>query len=508
MLFDTAEFIFVFLPIVLAGYFILGKVRNVAAAAWLIVASAIFYAAWNPPFVFLLAASVATNYTFSVLIRKLSERPTLQTAALASAVAVNLLALVYFKYLFPLLGWLASLGIHVPHASDSVILPLGISFFTFTQLGYLIDLKAGGIKDHGPLNYVLFVTFFPHLIAGPILHHREIMPQFERPDTYRFNPDDVSAGVTLFTIGLAKKRFIADHMAPMAGMTFAQPHGLALPLAWLGVLAYSLQIYFDFSGYSDMAVGLARMFGIRFPLNFNSPYKATNIIDFWQRWHMTLTRYLTAYLYNPAALWVTRRRLARGQKVSRAAVATPRGFVTMIAAPMFYTMALAGIWHGAGFQYLIFGLLHGLYLTTNHAWRVFRPPVPANQAPASKAWAATVLNLLLTYVAVLIAQVFFRASSASDALQILAGMSGFNGLHPDAAVMSSLKFSSSISTWVGYIAACFFLVWAMPNSNEILARCERAFLPAPVQGLFYAVLICVIVVGASGPPVQFLYFQF
>lgn len=507
MLFDTAEFVYLFLPIVVGGYFILGRVRHVAAAVWLIVASGVFYAAWNPAFVLLLAASVAINYTFSVLISRFSGRPKLQSVTLAVAVTVNLLALVYFKYLFPFLGWLASLGIYVPHANDSVILPLGISFFTFTQLGYLIDMRAGGIKEPGPVNYLLFVTFFPHLIAGPILHHREMMPQFARAETYRLNPDDVSAGVTLFAIGLAKKRFIADNMAPLANIAFAQPQGVALPLAWLGALAYSLQIYFDFSGYSDMAIGLARIFGIRFPLNFNSPYKATNIIDFWQRWHMTLTRYLTAYLYNPAVMWVTRRRLAHGQAVSRSAVATPRGFVTMIALPMFYTMSLAGIWHGAGLQFLIFGLLHGAYLTTNHAWRVFRPPVPSNRASASKVWPLTLLSVLLTYSAVLLAQVFFRAASVSDALQILAGMSGLHGLSLDKAVMNSLK-TSSIPMWVSRIAICFFCAWAMPNSNEILARYERAFLPAALQGLFYAALICVIVIGASGPPAQFLYFQF
>lgn len=507
MLFDTAEFVFLFLPIVVAGYFILGKIRHAAAGVWLIIASGIFYAAWNPPFVLLLAGSVGINYTFSVLIRRFAGRPKLQSATLAVAVAVNLLALVYFKYLFPLLGWLASFGFYVPHASDSVILPLGISFFTFTQLGYLIDMRAGGIKEHGPLNYVLFVTFFPHLIAGPILHHREMMPQFARPETYRLSPDDVSAGLTLFVIGLAKKRFIADNISPMANLAFAQPHGVALPLAWLGALAYSLQIYFDFSGYSDMAIGLARIFGIRFPLNFNSPYKAASIIDFWQRWHMTLTRYLTAYLYNPAVMWVTRRRLARGQAVSRAAVATPRGFVTMIALPMFYTMTLAGIWHGAGVQFLIFGLLHGAYLTTNHAWRVFRAPVATKQGAASKPWITTVVGVLLTYTGVLVAQVFFRAASVSDASQILAGMVGLHGMRPDEAVMNSLK-TSSITAWVGRITICFFLAWAIPNSNEILARYERVSLPAAAQGLFYAALICLIVIGASGPPVQFLYFQF
>ena len=504
MLFNSAIFLFLFLPITLVAYFILGATRPRAAAVWLVVSSAIFYANWNPAFLILLAASVAVNYSFSVLIGYFFERPKLQSAILAVAVVINLLVLSYFKYLFPLLGWLASLGIHLPHSRDSVILPLGISFFTFTQLGYLIDMRAGTIKERGLVNYALFATFFPHLIAGPILHHREIMPQFARPETYRLNVDDFSAGLALFVIGLAKKRFVADSFAPMADGVFSLPQGIALPMAWLGALAYSLQIYFDFSGYSDMALGLARMFGVQFPINFNSPYKATSIIDFWQRWHMTLTHYLTAYLYNPAVLWVTRHRIARGLGASRKVVATPHGFATMIALPLFYTMGLAGIWHGAGLQFLVFGLLHGFYLTVNHAWRVFRPPVKPADATH---WSSTVSSLLLTYCGVLVAQVFFRAASVDDALQVLGGMIGMHGVPIDRALMGSLHLASS-AKWTGLIVLCFAGVWSMPNSNEILARCEAVALPPVISGAMYAALLFVIVLGSSGPPVQFLYFQF
>ncbi len=504
MLFNSAIFLFLFLPITLVVYFILGAARPRAAAVWLVVSSGIFYANWNPPFLILLAASVAANYTFSILIDYFSQRTALQSATLAIAVVVNLLALFYFKYLFPLLGWLAFLGIHLPHSGDSVILPLGISFFTFTQLGYLIDMRGGHVKERGFVNYALFATFFPHLIAGPILHHREIMPQFARPETYRLNPDDFSAGVVLFVIGLAKKRFVADNLAPLADAVFSQPQGVALPTAWLGALAYSLQIYFDFSGYSDMAVGLARMFGVQFPINFNSPYKARSIIDFWQRWHMTLARYLRVYLYNPAVQWVMRRRIARGLEASRKAVATPRGFATMVAVPMFYTMGLAGIWHGAGLQYLAFGLLHGFYLTVNHAWRVFRPPVKGTEVAH---WSSTVFNVLLTYCTVLVSQVFFRAASVGDAVQVLGGMTGMHGVQVDGAFFSSLHLGSG-GKWAGLIALCFAGVWSMPSSNEILARCEAVVLPPALSGALYAALLFVIVVGSSGPPVQFLYFQF
>jgi D-alanyl-lipoteichoic acid acyltransferase DltB (MBOAT superfamily) len=504
MLFDSAIFLFVFLPIVLIVYFILGAVSPRAAAMWLVVSSGIFYAAWNPAFLILLVASVVMNYAFSLLLLHFLERPRLKSAILAFAVVVNLSALFYFKYLFPLLGWLATHGLQLPHSSDSIILPLGISFFTFTQLGYLIDMHAGTIEERGFVNYALFATFFPHLIAGPILHHREIMPQFARKETYRLNADNLRAGLVLFVIGLAKKRFVADNLAPMANGVFSLPHGVTLPTAWLGALAYSFQLYFDFSGYSDMAVGLARMFNVQFPINFNSPYKARSIIDFWQRWHMTLTHYLTAYLYNPAVLWVGRRRMARGLGVSRKSVATPLGFASMVAVPMFYTMTLAGIWHGAGLQYLIFGLLHGFYLTVNHAQRSFRPRAKTPEATRSF---PPIFGVLSTYCAVLVAQVFFRAGSVGDALQILSGMAGMHGMHVDQAFISFLH-PGSVAIWASLIALCFAVVWIMPNSNEILARYEAIALPPVLSGAVYAALLFVIVFGSSGPPVQFLYFQF
>jgi alginate O-acetyltransferase complex protein AlgI len=504
MLFDSAIFLFVFLPIALIAYFIFGAVSPRAAAVWLVVSSGIFYAAWNPAFLILLVASVLMNYVFSLLILHSLERPALKSAILACAIVINLSALFYFKYLFPLLAWLAAHGIHLPHSGDSVILPLGISFFTFTQLGYLIDVHAGTIEERGFVNYALFATFFPHLIAGPILHHREIMPQFAKKETYRLNADNIRAGMVLFVIGLAKKRFVADNLAPMADGVFSLPHGVTLPTAWLGALAYSFQIYFDFSGYSDMAVGLARMFNVQFPINFNSPYKAATIIDFWQRWHMTLTHYLTAYLYNPAVLWVGRLRMERGLGVSRKAVATPLGFSSMVAVPMFYTMALAGIWHGAGLQFLIFGLLHGLYLTINHAQRSFRPRVKTPEGARSS---SPIFGVLLTYCAVLVAQVFFRAASVGDALQVLGGMVGMHGVKIDQALVSSLH-PGSAAIWAGLIALCFAVVWGMPNSNEILARYEALALPSVLSGALYAALLFVIVLGSSGPPVQFLYFQF
>ena len=231
---------------------------------------------------------------------------------------------------------------------------------------------------------MLFVTFFPHLIAGPILHHKEMMPQFAQPENYRFKAENLSVGMMLFVIGLAKKVLLADGIAPYADAGFAAPGELMFWGSWGASLCYALQLYFDFSGYSDMALGLAKMFGIRFPLNFNSPYKAGSIIEFWARWHMTLTRYLTAYLYYPVAMAVSKWRTERNLPVGTQGVATPGGFAGSIILPTVYTMGLAGIWHGAGFQFLVFGLLHAMYLSVNHAWRIFvvgRKPAAAPDGP-------------------------------------------------------------------------------------------------------------------------------
>ncbi|MEE7547674.1 MBOAT family protein, partial [Xanthomonas sp. Kuri4-1] len=312
MLFNSFLFLMAFLPIALAVHYAAGAVSPRLAALWLCLASLVFYGWWNPQFVVLLAGSIAFNYLASLAILALAGRPRLQGLVTALGVAIDLLLLFHYKYLAALVNFLGELGLPVG-PMDGLLLPLGISFFTFTQIGYLLDCRAGVVNDRSPLSYVLFVTFFPHLIAGPILHHKEMMPQFSQRANYRFRAENLSIGGTLFLIGLAKKVLLADGIAPYADAGFAAPGELQFWGAWATTTSYALQLYFDFSGYSDMALGLAKMFGIRFPLNFNSPYKATSIIDFWSRWHMTLTRYITAYLYYPVALAVSRWRSRHGR---------------------------------------------------------------------------------------------------------------------------------------------------------------------------------------------------
>ena len=523
MLFNSDIFLFVFLPVVLLGYYLLGRVARRAAAGWLIGASFFFYGWWNPAYVPLLLASVTFNYLCGLAILANAAAPQRQSVIAILGISANLGALLYYKYLFPFLGVLHAHGILGAQFQASILLPLGISFFTFTQIGYLVDCRQGVAKERGATDYFLFVTFFPHLIAGPILHHAEIMPQFARSETYRLRAENLSVGFTIFVIGLAKKVLLADSLATTADAGFAHFEALRMVGAWSALLSYSLQLYFDFSGYSDMAIGIARMFGVRFPLNFNSPYKARSIIDFWQRWHMTLTRYITLYLYNPIVLMITRARVARGLGISRRATATPGGFTTLIVLPTLFTMAIAGIWHGAGLQFLIFGLLHGAYLSINHAWRVFGPRTPQVARFRVRDIAAGVGQCLLTYLAVLVGQVFFRADSTFSAISLLARAIGLHGIDLSAADLPAVDIRGDHAQMLHAlrIAALFAIVWFLPNTQQIMARFEptSSKMAEPTQrywqwqpslswGLVITVLLVMTLVQRLGDPAKFLYFQF
>jgi alginate O-acetyltransferase complex protein AlgI len=537
MLFNSYLFIFAFLPVALAGFHILSRLGRRAAAGWLVLASIAFYSWWNPQFVVLLAISIGFNYAAAEGISATEKRPALQTACLTAAVGANLSALFYYKYLACVIQAATGRGL-LHSAMPNIVLPLGISFFTFTQIGYLIDKKQGVTKDRGLLNYVLFVTFFPHLIAGPILHNREMMPQFGDNATYRFSGENFAVGLSVFAIGLAKKCLLADPLSATVTAGFLDPAHLPLLAAWKVALCYTLQIYFDFSGYSDMAIGLARMFNVRFPLNFNSPYKATSIIEHWQRWHMTLTRYLNLYLYNPIALAVTNWRAERGLGIAKSAQAKPGGFAAMVMLPTVTTMGLAGIWHGAGVQFLIFGLLHGFYLTVNHAFRIFRPRSSgtAGHTALAHAW-----KLLLTHLAVVVSLIFFRAPSVGSALDMLKGMAGLHGGTglelPDSVLarlgsLGGLLTSHDIVTGVtqGYFATdagqavwmiCLYaVVWCLPNTQQIMRTFAPALgrvQPGPLERLVWqpsakwalaiGVLASVGVLAISGTS-EFLYFQF
>ena len=509
MVFSSFPFLFVFLPVCLAGFWTVARFGRRAAGLWLVLASLAFYAYWRLDFLPLLLISIAFNYLIGSMLFRLESRPRVQNALLWFGIVTDIVALFYFKYS---VGLAEFFGFETVAGRPfwEIVLPLGISFFTFTQIGYLVDVKQGVAKTRDLLSYVLFVTFFPHLIAGPILHNREMMPQFADKETYRFSLANVAIGLTIFAIGLAKKVLLADPLAADVAINFSHTEQLSLATAWYAVIGYSLQLYFDFSGYSDMAIGLARMVNIRFPLNFNSPYKATTVIDYWQRFHMTLTRFITMYIFSPLALSVTRWRDRAGLDNSRRASATPNGFLSLVAGPTLITMGLAGIWHGAGWQYLIFGLLHGLYITVNHGARIF---FPASKHPPVRPKAIELgihaCKVLAVYVAALVAFTFFRADSVGDAMELLAGMTGLHG------------WGGTVPRMV--VMQCTFLlaiVWFAPNTQQMMTRYEPALGRAIANqsnaltwspAIKWAVAaggIAALGILALGGTTEFLYFQF
>jgi D-alanyl-lipoteichoic acid acyltransferase DltB (MBOAT superfamily) len=544
MLFNSYRFLFVFLPITMLGFHLLGRYGRRPVIAWLALASVYFYSVWNLPFVLLLVGSILVNYIVAWAIGTAPEDSNRRKRLLFLGVAINLLVLFYFKYLFKTLLLLKAL--HVAHITPHpILLPIGISFFTFTQISYLVDLAQGQAERQDFLSYLLFVTFFPHLIIGPILHHKEMMPQFGKPRPedeavnpfldparalapvpvsrqFSLKPADVSLGLTWFLMGLAKKVLIADNLSQAADKAFTHAGSLTSASAITGLVVYSMQLYFDFSGYSDMALGLARIFSIRFPLNFDSPFKATSVTEYWQRWHMTLTRYITLYLYNPILIGVQRRRIASGRKISRKALATPAGFTAMVAYPTIVTMTLTGLWHGAGLQFLIFGLIHGLYLTANQAWRHFRQRIHNAPAPAPPRGLLRLAMMIGVYVQVCFALIFFHAPSLHGALAFLHDIGGAHGFGTAASLLDgSLAF------------ALFPVVWFMPNTQQILGQESTVAIPTPgpaapttiaheqapslfprirwspslAWSLFMAALFFAVLVELN-PNATFLYFQF
>jgi alginate O-acetyltransferase complex protein AlgI len=464
MLFNSYFFILVFLPVTLVVFFVLGRHRaRRAAVAWLVAASLFFYGWWNPVYLGLIIASILFNYIVGTVLASQRRPDSVRHAALIFGVAANLAVLGYYKYAGFFLTNLNA-ALHTAFSLGEIILPLGISFFTFTQIAYLVDAYRRDAREYSFLHYALFVTYFPHLIAGPVLHHKEMMPQFGQVSIYRFDPLNFAAGITYFVFGLFKKVVVADGIATFASPVFAaanQGSDLSTLDAWGGVLSYTFQLYFDFSGYSDMAIGLALMVGIRLPLNFNSPYKAVNIIDFWRRWHMTLSRFLRDYLY--FSLGGNR----RGRN---------RRYVNL-----FITMLLGGLWHGAGWNFVIWGALHGLYLTANHAWHELLRRL--GDAPERSTGPGRVIGTLVTFLAVVVGWVFFRADRLDSASRLLQSMFVFRGMHLSAFYASVIN-DASIARWLQLLvqkpapepllltalAVLAGIAFFAPNTQEIMGR--------------------------------------
>ncbi len=511
MLFNSYPFLFLYLPLTLLGFWWLGRWHRTVAIGGLFAASLVFYGVWNPRDILLLLGSILFNFWIGQKLQS-NRAQTLEGSGkhwLRLGVLVDLGLLGYFKYAGFFAQNLESLLGTAFHL-DAVILPLGISFFTFTQIAFLVDCYRGEVRESRFLDYGLFVTYFPHLIAGPVLHHKEMMPQFRSKGPSRFSFEDFSIGATLFTIGLFKKVVLADGIAPFARAVFDHPSlDPGLFEAWGGALAYTFQLYFDFSGYSDMAIGLSRLFGVRLPVNFDSPYQATSVIDFWRRWHMTLSRFLRDYLY--FSLGGNRKGPFRRHL------------------NLFLTMVLGGLWHGAGWTYVAWGGLHGVYLIINHAFRHWVKPGSGLLIPGK----------ILTFLAVVIGWVVFRSPDISSAGHLLSGMMGQHGapipssflwpaarqvfenhgitvMEPPAFVHLDAGRSLTLFFWLLGLGGIAF--WA-PNSQEILGRYQPTlekvshlpsrwiFEPRPLT-LILTVAAFLFSLSSIGKVSEFLYFQF
>jgi alginate O-acetyltransferase complex protein AlgI len=474
MLFNSYIFIFIFLPVTVLGFYYIGKRSHPLALLWLAVASLFFYSWWDVRFVGLLSGSIVFNYSVGYLIR---DRHSLYAGQakwiLTGGIMANLMLLGYFKYANFFIENINSL-IHTSFSTSDILLPLGISFFTFTQIAFLADAYQGKAKEYNFIRYTLFVTYFPHLIAGPVLHHKEMMPQFARHDICRINWENIATGLTIFLLGLAKKIFIADSLADFATPVFTVVQQGGQPLffeAWIGALSYSLQLYFDFSAYSDMAIGLSLLFNVRLPINFDSPYKAASIIEFWRCWHITLSRFLRDYLYIPLG----------GNRHGPA----QRYLNLMI------TMLLGGLWHGAGWTFVIWGGLHGLYLLINHAWRELKAFAGWHDGGKN----ARLLSGIATFLAVVVGWVFFRADSVDTAMRMLNGMMGLNGCSVSNK-LGRFEFSQALENFgfqfngvmtltklktekiIQILIVTMIIVFKLPNITQIMANYQVA-LTAP-----------------------------
>ncbi|WP_231482987.1 MBOAT family O-acyltransferase [Anaerovibrio lipolyticus] len=447
-----------FLPITCIVFFILGhQGKPQMATIWLVVASFFFYGWWDIRYVPLLFASITFNYMVG---RKLEKSPG-QKSWLICGIAVNLLLLGYFKYTDFFITTVNDIaGVNyfdLPH----IVLPLGISFFTFTQTAYLVDAFRGEAKNESFITYCEFVTIFPHLIAGPIINHKEMIPQFISPITFKLDYENMAKGLTIFSLGLFKKVVIADNLAIWSNKAFSAIDALTLLEAWWGALSYSLQLYFDFSGYSEMAIGLGLMINLNFPINFNSPYKACSIIDFWRRWHMTLGLWVKNYLYIP--------------------MGGNRHGELMKMRNLLSSMLLIGLWHGAGWTFVIWGGIHGAALVINHQWRRLKYSLPQ------------VINWLLTFICVVFLWVFFRAENVQDGWKFVTAMVNVSNI--DASWVTLRKFL--------ILCIAIGLMRYLPNTLDLMDK----FHPSKKWAVIIAALLIYSVMQLDSYS-EFLYFQF
>ncbi|MBN2238210.1 MAG: MBOAT family protein [Dehalococcoidales bacterium] len=518
MLFNSYEFFFVFLPVSLFGYHLLGNRGYFKLAVYfLIVASLVFYGWYNPIYVLLIIGSIIFNYLIGRILQR-NKSVMGQKPLLTLGVIVNILLLGYFKYAnFAINSVNTAFGTEI--TLNQIILPLAISFFTIQQIAYLVDSYRGEITSHNFTDYTLFVIFFPKLISGPIVRFKEMLPQNLQENIPRLTLENFTVGFTIIFLGLFKKVILADSIGLYADTVFniASEGGiLTFFSTWAGALSYTFQLYFDFSGYCDIGIGLGLLFGIRLPLNFYSPYKATGVIDFWRRWHITLSRFLQDYLYIPLG----------GNR---------KGFPKQILF-LLIVMAVAGLWHGDGWTFIIWGVLHGLYLVINHIYRRIKQQISVPAWESGRLM--TAVSVFITFIAVTVAWVFFRADTVRAAVSVLKGMIGMNGFslpltyYPYLGALGPFLESLGISfhsapgfsyVSVIMIAISLLICWFLPSVQEFMSgyrpALEEFSRELKVKGLniswkpsaTYIItlgIIAVITIFGLNQNSNFLYFQF
>jgi D-alanyl-lipoteichoic acid acyltransferase DltB (MBOAT superfamily) len=486
MVFSSYDFLLAFLPLTLAGFYLLRRFGwREQSVTFLLVASLVFYAQWNLAHAALLVLSIAVNYALGRLAAE-GANDGARRWALQIAIAFNLSLIFWFKY-FNFAASNAAAVIGVDYTLLNIVLPLGISFFTFQQVAYVVDCHRTRAAEKNPRDFALFVAFFPQLIAGPIVHHRYTRPQFSELAKHPVNFDALPHGVMIFALGLAKKALIADPIARAIDPIYAAAGaGEAIGgfAAWAAMIGYSLQIYFDFSGYCDMAIGLALLFGVRLPVNFMSPYKARSIIEFWRRWHMTLSTFLRDYVYIPLG----------GNR---------RGEIFRLR-NIFLTMLIGGVWHGAAWTFVVWGLIHASLITLNHAARLWLPQLDAMQSPVS-----IFLKRAALLLAIMLAWIFFRSSDLGAAVTIAGGLladPGETAIAPEICALMIFAaglalFAPSSLEIAGYQEK---LSAAFPKPAGFSTRFLQ---PTPMSALSTAILL-IAGLAVAWKPAVFIYFNF
>ena len=464
MLFNSYIFIFLFLPISITIFYLLKKKNfEKLTSVWLILVSLFFYGWWNPKYLILIIISIIFNYLLGNNL-KINPKKTI----LFFGIFTNLLIIGYFKYSNFFISNVNNF-LSDQILMNQIILPLGISFFTFQQITYLVDSFSGRTKENTFVNYSLFVIFFPQLIAGPIVHHSEMIPQFRNKLFGVFKIENFVMGLTTFTIGLFKKVFIADNLAIFANPAFdVSQLGFELTLfdAWFSAVAYTFQLYFDFSGYSDMALGIGLLFGLALPLNFHSPFKAKNISEFWRLWHMTLSRLIRDYIYYPLSL--TFARIAIYLNLSSGS-----SFFITIASPIIISFFLVGLWHGAGWHYIVFGLLHGFYIVVHNAWLMLKKNIKY-KVKKKNTFALDQLSQFITFIAVTFSFVIFRSDSLESSLNFIYSMLNFKSINFND-LFEATTFGTFPFTGIYFLIISFFIINFLPNTYQFILKKNNLF---------------------------------